>query len=121
MKTHHDLDVWKKAINFVTIIYKETADFPKNEVYGITSQIRRSAISIPSNIAEGAARNSAKEFNHFLAISLGSLSELETQLIIAMNLEYIMPESFRNLEGLLVDIRKMLIGLKKSLVFKRDV
>ncbi len=88
MKTHHDLDVWNKAIDYVTIIYKITSVFPKCELYGITSQIRRSAISIPY-IAEGAARHTVKEFYHFLSISLGSLSELETQLLIAKNLDYI--------------------------------
>jgi len=115
MKTHQDLDVWKKAITLVTAIYKTTSTYPQTEIYGITSQIRRSAVSIPSNIAEGAARNSKKEFNHFLAISLGSLSELETQLIISKNLEFITQEQFEELEKSLIDIRKMLIGLKKSL------
>lgn len=115
MKTHQDLDVWKKAITLVTTIYKTTSTYPQTEIYGITSQIRRSAVSIPSNIAEGAARNSKKEFNHFLAISLGSLSELETQLIISENLKFITQEQFEELEKSLIDIRKMLIGLKKSL------
>ena len=76
MKTHHDLDVWKKSISFVTDIYAVTKDFPKSEVYGLTSQIRRCAVSIPYNIAEGAARSSGKEFNQFLSISLGSISEI---------------------------------------------
>lgn len=88
MKTHHDIDVWKKAISFVTSVYRITAGFPKRELYGLTCQIQRSVVSIPSNIVEGAARNSQNEFNHFLAISLGSLSELETQLIISRNLNY---------------------------------
>lgn len=72
MKTHLDLDVWKRSIEFVTLIYRLTGKFPKSEIYGITSQIRRSAISIPSNIAEGAGRTSKKEFSHFLSISRGS-------------------------------------------------
>lgn len=83
MRTHHDLDVWKNSIQFVTLIYKSTESFPKSEVYGITNQIRRLAVSIPSNISEDAARTSLKEFSHFLAIVLGSIAELETQLIIS--------------------------------------
>lgn len=115
MKTHKDLDVWKYSIDLVTDIYKVTDDFPKTEIYGLTSQIRRSAISIPSNIAEGAGRNSKKEFSHFLSISLGSLTELETQLIIAINLRFLSIDDHKNIEESLVKIRKMIIGLKKSI------
>ena len=89
VKTHHDLNVWKKAISLVTLIYKYTANFPKEEVYGLTSQIRRCAVSIPSNIAEGSARTTKKDYAHFLAIALGSIAELETQLIISKNLSYL--------------------------------
>ncbi|MDH2207303.1 four helix bundle protein [Empedobacter sp. GD03644] len=111
MKTHKDLDVWKKSVDFVTIIYKETQSFPKEEIYGLTNQIRRSAVSISSNIAEGAARNSDKEFIHFLYIALGSLMELDTQLIIARNLIYINEEEFIQLISKLEEIGKMLNGL----------
>lgn len=76
MKTHKDLDVWKLSVELVLDIYKITKNFPKEEIYGLTSQIRRSAISIPSNIAEGAGRNSKKEYVHFLYNSLGSLSKI---------------------------------------------
>ena len=86
MKTHKDLLVWKRSIEFVTSIYKLTADFPDNEKYGLSNQLRRAAISIPSNIAEGAARGSSKEFLRFLFISRASAVEIETQLIIAENL-----------------------------------
>ncbi len=89
MKKHKDLDVWKKSILLVTLIYDVTKGFPNEEMYGLTNQIRRSAVSVPSNIAEGSARQGDKEFAHFLYISLGSLSELETQLIIANNLNYL--------------------------------
>jgi len=92
MKTHKDLDAWKNAIALVTDIYKITKDFPSDEKYGLTSQIRRSAVSIPSNIAEGAGRNHDKEFIQFLYIALGSLSELETQMIISCNLGFIKQE-----------------------------
>jgi four helix bundle protein len=89
MKTHKDLNVWQESIVLVTLIYEKTKSFPKDELFGLTSQIRRSAVSIPSNIAEGAARESNKEFLRFLFISQGSVSELDTQLIIAKNLSFI--------------------------------
>ncbi|HBX50590.1 MAG TPA: four helix bundle protein [Bacteroidales bacterium] len=89
MKTHKDLDAWKSSVEFVTQMYKITESFPKSEEFGLKDQLRRAAVSIPSNIAEGAARNHTKEFIQFLYISLGSLSEVETQLIIAQNLNYI--------------------------------
>ena len=88
MGTHKELDVWKLAIDFVVDIYQITKKFPKDERYGLISQMRRSAVSIPSNIAEGAARRTDKENIQFLHISLGSISELETQLIIANRLDY---------------------------------
>lgn len=115
MKTHHDLKVWNLSLDFVTKIYRLSQDFPKSELYGLTNQIRRSAISIPSNIAEGAARTSVKEFNNFLSISLGSISELETQLLIAKNLDYISDDQMTLYLQELTEIRKMTIGLKKSL------
>lgn len=115
MKTHHDLDVWKKAISLVTEIYKLTESFPKVEQYGLTNQIRRSAVSIPSNIAEGAARASSKEFSQFLSIALGSVSELETQLIVSNNLNFIEKIHFEEMLERIVTIRKMIVGLKKSL------
>ncbi|MFA7230880.1 MAG: four helix bundle protein [Victivallaceae bacterium] len=88
MKTHKDLEVWKEGIDLVTSIYEVTKDFPHEEIYGLTSQMKRSAISVPSNIAEGAARGGKKEFIHFLYISLASLAELETQIIIAEKLKF---------------------------------
>ena len=94
MKTHKDLDVWKKSINLVTEIYKVTKDYPQSELYGLTNQIRRCSVSISSNIAEGAARTSSKEFSHFLSITLGSIAELETQILISQNLGYIRTHSF---------------------------
>lgn len=111
MKTHKDLEVWKKAIDLVTVIYGQTHSFPKEELYGLTNQMRRSAISIPSNIAEGAARKSNKEFLQFLYIALGSLIELDTQLLICSNLKYINNEEFKVLEQQLDEIGKMLNGL----------
>jgi four helix bundle protein len=109
---HKNLDAWKMSIELVEEIYKLTNGFPKTEDYGITSQIRRSAISIPSNIAEGAGRDSTKEYIRFLNIAVGSLSELETQLIIAKRLNY-MDNSiiFDNI----AEVRKLIIGVKKYL------
>ncbi len=112
VKTHKDLDIWKLGIEFVEKIYKTTANFPKEEIYGLTSQLRRAAISFPSNIAEGAARHSKKEFIHFLYISLGSLSEIETQLILASKLNYI--KETRLLQEVEV-LRKMTLNFIKYL------
>ena len=112
-KTHKELDVWKKSVSLVTLIYEMTKGFPKDELYGLTNQIRRSAVSIPSNIAEGSARKGNKEFAQFLYIGLGSLSELETQLIIATNLKYISSEKSEIIMNDLNDIRRMLVGLIK--------
>jgi four helix bundle protein len=114
MKTHKDLDVWNYAINFVTELYQITAKFPKEETYGLSSQMRRAAVSIPSNIAEGAARNHKNEFRQFLYISLSSAAELETQLIISEKLSYISKNQNENLIDKLNTISLMLQGLIKT-------
>jgi four helix bundle protein len=113
MKTHKDLNVWRESIALVTIIYEKTKSFPKDELFALTSQIRRSAISIPSNISEGAARESNKEFIRFLFIAQGSVSELDTQLIIAKNLNFLCGTDYSQLDEKMVSIRKMLAGLIK--------
>ena len=113
MKGHHKLDVWKRSIDLVTKVYDMTSSFPKEEIYGLSYQIRRASISIPSNIAEGAGRISNKEFIQFLSVAQGSIAELETQLIISKNLGYI-----KEVEGLLSEldeISRMIIGLQESL------
>lgn len=115
VKTHKDLDVWKKGIEFVTAVYRATGSFPHREIYGLTSQLRRSAVSIPSNIAEGATRQGRAEFKQFLYIALASAAELETQLIIAGNFEY-MQESLKNeLLDELGTISRMIQGVIKSI------
>ena len=115
VRTHKDLEVWQRSVELVTKIYHTTADFPREEMYGLTSQIQRSAVSIPSNIAEGAARNSTKELIQYLYIAMGSLAELETQLVIAKNLDYSLHDSlFDNI----VEIRRMLLSLITSLKHK---
>ena len=111
MQTHRDIDVWKKSVVLVTTVYEITKSFPKEEIYGLTNQIRRSAVSVPSNIAEGSARQGNKEFAQFLYISLGSLTELETQLIIAGNLKFLSENDYESLMESLKEIGKMLIGL----------
>lgn len=113
VKSHKDLKVWQESMTLVTQIYKISEDFPKHEVYGLTSQIRRAAVSIPSNIAEGAGRKGGKEFSRFLYIALGSLSEVETQLEISIRLEYI--NDIEEINKSVYFIRKMLSNLIKSL------
>ena len=110
MKTHKELIVWKRSIDFVTEVYKVTSNFPKEEIYGIISQLRRAAVSIPSNIAEGAARKTDKEFARFLYIARASAAEIETQLLISENLGYI-KASENQLKMDLLEILKMLTSL----------
>ena len=117
MSDHRNLDVWKLAIDLVSEVYELTKSFPKEENYGLTSQIKRSAISIPSNIAEGSARQSDKELIQFLYIALGSLSELETQFIIAQKLSYI--ENIESLSEKFDSIKKLTMGLIKYLKHKQ--
>ena len=113
MKSHYkNLLVWQKAIALVTQVYVATKSFPKEELYGLTSQIRRSAVSIPSNIAEGQGRLTSGEFRHFLGLARGSLAELETQLIIATNLGYISDVDVLFIQ--ISEIGRMLSGLLKS-------
>ena len=115
MKTHYDLNVWNDSIDLVKEIYKITIKFPREEIYGLTSQIKRAVISIPSNIAEGASRQTNKEFIQFLYIALGSASEVETQLIIAKELNFINDSDLNYLSNKLGKIKKMLNGLIKHL------
>lgn len=112
VRSHKDLDVYNFSLNLVDSIYNLTKVFPKEEIYGLTSQMRRSAISIPSNISEGAARKHRKEFIHFLYIASGSLAELETQIIIAKRQNYLNNEEIFEI---LKEVRKKLIGLIKSI------
>ena len=111
MKTHVDLTVYQESMDLVEEVYKLTFKFPKNEIFVLTSQLRRAAISIPSNIAEGAARNSKKDFIRFLYISLGSLSEVETQIRIASRLNYIEEQRMERP----IYIRRMILKLIQSL------
>ena len=111
--SHKDLKVWQESMTLVTQIYKISEDFPKHEIYGLSSQIRRAAVSIPSNIAEGAGRKGENEFTRFLYIALGSLSEVETQLEISHRLGYI--KDIEVINNSIYFIRNMLANLIKSL------
>lgn len=119
MKTHKDLEVWKNSIALVTDIYSITKQYPNSEIYGLTNQIRRSAVSVPSNIAEGAGRNHNKENIQFLYISLGSLSELETQIIISHNLGYIEENTLTDICNKIKLITSQLTGFIKFLKEKK--
>lgn len=108
MHNFRELQVWKKGIQLVTDIYKITAQFPKQEEYGLISQLRRCAVSIPTNIAEGSGRSTNKDFARFLGISLGSAYELETHLVISVNLEFVSKEVAARLFQQVNELQKML-------------
>ena len=114
MKSHKDLDVWRLGVDLACNVYKVTRSFPKEEQYGIVNQMRRSAISIASNIAEGAARHSSKEFAHFLNVALGSASELDTQLEIAIRVNLADASVLLRLQESAGRVNQMLRGLAKS-------
>jgi len=115
-KPHKKLDVWQAAMKSTTMIYKLTNKFPEEEKFGLVSQMRRASISIPCNIAEGAARQGKKEFKNFLSMAQGSLSELDTQLELAVLLGYVSTEDLREVWDQLLRIDKMLSGLIRSLI-----
>ena len=115
MNSHKDLKVWQKSIEFVTVIYTMTKGFPKEEQFGIVSQMRRAAISIPSNIAEGYGRVYGKETIKFLSNALGSASELETQIIISKDLGFISTDCLKQLLDQIEEIIRMLSALIKSI------
>ena len=115
MAGYRELKVWQLAMALAEEVYKLCAEFPRHEVYGLTSQLQRAAVSIPSNIAEGQARNSSKEFFHFLGIARGSLAELETQIMLAQRLDYLTAEKTNMALEKAEEIGKMLKGLQKTI------
>lgn len=115
LRPHRKLEVWKMAMDFVKEIYYETMKFPSTETYGLSAQMRRSSVSIPSNIAEGAARKGNKEFKQFLNIAQGSISELDTQIELALMLEYVDKDTYFKLIDRANVISKMLYGLSRSI------
>jgi four helix bundle protein len=121
MNTYQDLQVWQIAIDLVVDIYALTKYLPESERYGLISQLHRAAISIPSNIAEGKGRSSAKLFKHYLEIARGSIQELETQIFICMRLGYISNNHFQEINGKTEVIHKMLNALIKSIKLKSSI
>ncbi|TDK50131.1 four helix bundle protein [Algoriphagus formosus] len=115
MHRYKELKVWQKAIDLAVEVYRITEKLPAEERFGLISQINRCAISIPSNIAEGAGRNTNKDFNHFLGISLGSSFELDTQMIISNRLGYVNNADFEEIEKELEYIQNMIVKLKQNL------
>ena len=115
VESYKNLIVWQKAMDLVTAVYRITANFPREEIYGLSSQIKRAAVSIPSNIAEGSRRSSKKDFRNFLLVAFGSGSELETQLEIAKRLSFVTPNDSALAENLLSEVMKMINKLSDSM------
>jgi len=115
MSNFKNLIVWQKSIEFVSDVYKTVSSFPKEEIYGISSQLKRSSISIPSNIAEGSSYRSSKEFERYINIAIGSAFEAETQLLISLNLNFISTEEFEKLNSQIIEIQKMLTSFKNKI------
>lgn len=113
-KGFRDLIAWQKGMELTEMVYKITSSFPKEELYGITSQMRRSAVSIPSNIAEGQLRNSKKEFIQFFSIALGSCAELSTQLELSKRLRYLTESDFERISEVIYEVMKVLHGLRRK-------
>ena len=114
MRPHENLNVWKRAVDFVVLVYELTKAFPNDERFALTSQIRRAAVSVPANIAEGAARQSDKEFLYFLSNAQGSASELATELLIALRLGYLAEDDYNRSRTELNEIGRMIMGLMQT-------
>lgn len=110
-RSYKDLLVWQKSIDLSVAVYHICSGFPKSELYGLANQMKRAAISVPSNIAEGQARQHLREFLQFLSIAKGSLAELDSQRIVGERLGFVSPENSRHLDSSIVEIRKMLYSL----------
>jgi four helix bundle protein len=115
VKSYRDLSVWQLSMSLARSVYQSTVPFPKDEQYGLTSQLRRAAISIPSNIAEGRGRDSTKEFLRHLSFAQGSLAEVETQLILSRDLGYLTEERLGGLLATTAELGRMIHGLQRSL------
>ena len=120
INSFRDLTVWQLGMQLTEQVYRLTADFPKSEIYGLSSQMRRSAVSIPSNIAEGQGRDSTKEFLHFLAIAFGSICELETQLLLANRFNYLSDTDLESVLAILTSTSKTTRSLQKALKLKLE-
>ncbi len=115
MEDFKDLRVWQKAYELTLTVYKKSGTFPKEEMYGLTSQLRRATMSIGSNIAEGCGRRSDPEMRHFLQIACGSANEVEWHLLLARDLRFLPPDDFKNLEEMVLEIQRMLASLVQRL------
>ena len=115
MKDFRQLKVWEKSHQLALAVYKVTKEFPKEELYGLTSQIRRSSMSIPTNIAEGCGRNTDADFARFLQMAMGSASETEYQLILAHDLDFLPNDSYEQLHNEVEEVKRMLASLLKTL------
>jgi four helix bundle protein len=115
MRDFKELKVWQKAHQFTLAVYRHTANFPPEERFGLTVQLRKAASSVPSNIAEGCGRTSDREFAHFLGIAAGSASEAEYQLLLAKDLTYLQPHVHRDLDNQVNEIKRMLNAFIKTL------
>ncbi len=115
IKTFRDLKIWQKSMELVTDIYRITSNFPDEEKYGLTSQLRRSSVSIPSNISEGFGRNSQGDFKRFVNISMGSLFELQTQIEVAKNLDFINKDIFEKIYDDTREIERMISSFLRTL------
>ena len=115
INSFRELRVWQLGMELTEKIYHLTSDFPKSETYGLSSQMRRAAVSIPSNLAEGHGRNSTKEFLQFIAIAFGSICELETQILLSHRLKYIETKDLETTSALLTETSKTIRGLQKAL------
>ena len=115
IKSYRDLIVWQKAMDLVEDVYKKTKGFPREELYGLTSQLRRAVVSVPSNIAEGQGRTSTKEFLHHLSIAYGSLCEVETQILIGHRLGYLEKRDLESLDELTSEVGRLINGLSNKL------
>ena len=115
MHNFKKLDIWIKSVGLVTDIYKLTNTFPSQERFGLVSQMQRAAVSVPTNISERSAKSSDKDFARFLEISFGSLLELETELLISFNLEYVSIEKYNVFQNQIVELQKMITGFKNKL------
>lgn len=115
LKSYRDLEVWQKAMDLVVMCYQMTKKFPKSEIYGLSSQLQRAAISVPSNIAEGRQRQHSKEFLQHLSIAYASLAEVETHILIAGRLDYTDERQINNILDQTAEIGRMLNGLRRSI------
>jgi four helix bundle protein len=120
MKDFRQLKVWEKSHQLALAVYKSTKEFPKEELYGLTSQVRRASMSIPTNIAEGCGRNTDAEFARFLQIAMGSASETEYQLLLSRDLGFLTHEQYEQLNTDVTDVKRMLASLLKTIRIKPE-